>query len=501
MKQLFVLFLVGFLLACISCIKENRKYRILTCGIRHESNTFSTLHTSESDFRVLKGEDALKGEEWAEILKKEGVELLPTVHAYAWPGGIVEKSIFDKLKGEILEGIRKAGKLDGIYMDMHGALHVDGYEDAQATFIKEIRDIVGDDVIISGSFDAHGNLSSDFMKHINLVTGYRTVPHRDTEETQIRAVTLLMQTLRQGLKPHIEAVTIPILVPGEKSITEVEPLHSIYAKIPEVAAKEGVLDASILAGYAWADLPRSAMRVFVVAKDQKYATIARQEACKLAQQIWDSRYGLELDVPSGSIDDMIVEARKYPDKTVFISDSGDNTTAGAPGDNPQVLKALLEHKVTNAIVSGIVDPEAVQQCIISGTGRVVELTIGGKEDAIFGEPLKISGKITFISPDSLLSTPRGCVVLDVKGIKVVLLKSRRSFTELKDFQEINVAPLDYKIVVVKLGYLYPELRDIAPAHLMALTSGFCNLDMRTLPFKSVNRPSYPLDYDMTWIAN
>lgn len=92
-------------------------------------------------------------------------------------------------------------------------------------------------------------------------------------------------------------------------------------------------------------------------------------------------------------------------------------------------------------------------------------------------------------------------MLDVKGIKVVLLKSRRSFTELKDFQEINVAPLDYKIVVVKLGYLYPELRDIAPVHLMALTSGFCNLDMRTLPFKSVNRPSYPLDYDMTWIAN
>lgn len=505
MKQLLFLFLVLFCLTGVSCSGKHTKLRILTCGIRHESNTFSTLHTSAADFTIRRGKEALKGEAWADYLQAAGVEIIPTLHAYAWPGGVVEQAAFEQMKQEIMGGIRKAGRLDGIYMDMHGALHVEGYADAQATLIREIRELVGDDVVISGSFDAHGNLSPDFMPHINLVTGYRTVPHRDTEETQVRAVAMLVRTLCEGLRPHIEGVTIPILVPGEKSITEVEPLHSIYAEIPEVSAEEGLMDVSILAGYAWADLPRSAMRVFVVAKDKKYAAKARAEAVRLAQKIWDARHGLELDVPSGSIREMIAEAKKQakkqPGKTVFISDSGDNTTAGAPGDNPQVVKALLEEGVTGALVAGVVDPEALAECVKAGVGKTVRLTVGGKQDTVFGKPFPLTGKVRFISPDSLLQTPRAAVVIETKGVQVVLLNSRRSFTTLKDFAEIHVRPLDYRIVVVKLGYLYPELRDIAPVHLMALTSGFCNLDMRSLPFQKVNRPAYPLDAAMTWKAN
>lgn len=501
MKQLFFFLMAASLLACFSCKQENKKYRILTCGIRHESNTFSTLPTTEADFRIRRGADALADKPWAQYLQQENVEIIPTLHAYAWPGGKVDKAIFDRLKNEILDGIRKAGRLDGIYLDMHGALHAEGYADAQATFIREIREIVGNEVVISGSFDAHGNLSPEFVGQINLVTGYRTVPHRDTEETQLRAVKLLMQTLKEDWKPAIEYVVVPILVPGEKSITEVEPLRSIYARIPEVAGKEGMLDASIFAGYCWADLPRSAMRVFVVAKDRKYAPAARQEACNLAQQIWDRRRELEMDVVSGSIGEMIAEAKTHKGKTVFISDSGDNTTAGAPGDNPQVLEALLESRTTGALVAGIVDAGCVDACVKAGTGKTVTLSLGGKKDRVFGRPLTVTGKISFISPDSVLSTSRGAVVLDVKGNKVVVLNARRSFTELRDFREVGLEPLDFKIVVVKLGYLYPELRDIAPVQLMALTSGFCNLDMTTLPFKQVRRPAYPLDKDMTWIAN
>jgi Uncharacterized conserved protein len=498
MGKIQYLFICALAMVLLSCNTENRKLRILTCGIRHESNTFSTLMTTEADFRVSRGFDALKGQQWAEVCEKENIELIPTVHAYAWPGGVVEKSIFDKYKNEILESVKTAGKLDGIYLDMHGALHVDGYDDAQATFIKEIRDIVGDKVLIGGSFDLHGNLSPDFVRHINILTAYRTAPHRDGAETKARAVTLLIDAIRKGLKPHIESVTIPILVPGEKSITEVEPLHSIYARIPEIAQKEGMMDASVFVGYAWADLPRSAMRVFVVADDKKYSGEAKVEASILAQQIWDSREDMQLDVPSGSIDEMIQKAATYKDSTVFISDSGDNTTAGAPGDNPQVLEALLRNKISNAIVAGIVDPDVLQQCIDIGVGGNIKTKIGGKTDYVFGKPLEIEGKILFLSPGTIMDTPRGAAVIDVQGVKLVVLKSRRSFVEVRDFKEVNLDPLKHKIVVVKLGYLYPELRDIAPVHLMAMTSGFCNLDMKTLPFKNVHRPSYPLNEDMTW---
>lgn len=503
MKHLIIsiISITAVLLTAISCntVSKPKTKRILTLGIRNESNTFSTLPTSEKDFTVLRGEDVFEGQQWYEEGKKRNIEFIPTLHAYAWPGGVVEKNIFDTYKEEILEGIRKAGQLDGIYMDMHGALHVDGYDDAQATLIKEIRDIVGKNVLIAGSFDLHGNLSDDFQKHINLLTGYRTAPHRDGAETKARAIRMLADALDNNLKPYIACVTIPILVPGEMSITEVEPLHSIYAQIPEVAQKEGIMDASIFAGYCWADLPRSAMRVFVVANDKKYAGKAQEEAALLAQQIWDKRKELILDVPSGSIDEMIDKSANY-NETVFISDSGDNTTAGAPGDNPQVLEALLKKQVKNALFAGLVDADALNKCIEAGVNNKVTIDVGGKVDYIFGEPLSINGKVIYLSPDSVMNTNRGAGVIEVDGVTVVLLNARRSFVTVKDFEEVNIKPLDFNIVVVKLGYLYPELRDIAPIHLMALTSGFCNLDMRTLPFKQVKHPSYPLDPDMLWSA-
>jgi microcystin degradation protein MlrC len=499
MKWISIFLLSGLCLFFVSeCKTEQRQKRVLTLGISHESNTFSVLPTKESEFNVLRGSDVLKGQLWADVFKKAGVEVIPTLHADAWPGGVVERAAFENFKKEILDSLKKAGHLDGIYMDMHGALHVEGYDDAQATLIKEIRDVVGNDVLISGSFDLHGNPSPDFVKYINLMTAYRTAPHRDAAETKVRAVQMLVDAMNSGWKPDIQYVVIPILVPGEKSITEVKPLHHIYVQLPGVAKMEGLLDASIFAGYCWADLPRSAMRVFVVAKDKKYSTEAKNEAIRLAKLIWDKRKEMVLDVPSGSIDEMIKKSEEYKEKTVFISDSGDNTTAGAPGDNTQVLDALLRNKVKNALIAGIVDPEALKGCIDAGYGKNVRLKLGGKVDNVFGKPLEINAKVLFLSPDPIMKTDRGVAVVETNGVKTVIIKSRRSFVGINDFKEAGLNPLDFKIVVVKLGYLFPELRDIAPVHLIALTSGFCNLDIRTLPYKNVHRPSYPLDPDMVW---
>jgi microcystin degradation protein MlrC len=472
---------------------------VLTLGISHESNTFMTELTKESDFTVLRGEAVLAGQPWADVFKDAGFEVIPTLHADAWPGGVVERRAYEHFRDEILNGIRQAGHLDGIYMDMHGALHAEGYDDAQASLLQDIRDLVGHEVLISASFDLHGNPSSDFVKNLDMLTAYRTAPHRDQAETQKRAARMLVDAVKNGWKPHIECVTIPILVPGEKSITEVEPLHDIYAQIPDVSRKEGLMDASIFAGYCWADLPRSAMRVFVVAKNASYSANAKKEAVNLAQQIWDHRKKLELDVPSGTIDEMIIQSAGFSGKTVFISDSGDNTTAGAPGDNTQVLEAMLRHHCKNALMAGIVDREALEKCEETGMGNRVSLNLGGKVDHVFGKPIQISGKILFLSSDSLMKTDRGAAIVETEGIQTVILKSRRSFTQIRDFREVGVNPLDFKIVVVKLGYLFPELRDLKQVHLMAMTSGFCSLDIPSLPYKHVHRPIYPLDRDMVWV--
>ena len=499
-KQFILPVLLLAVLTFLSCSQNNHKLRVVTLGISHESNTFATTFSRESEFIVSRGDDVLKGQLWADYLKNEGIEIIPTLHAGGWPGGVVERSAYEHFRKEILDGIRKAGRIDGIYMDMHGALHVEGYEDAQASLIKEIREIVGQDVLISGSFDLHGNPSDEFVSQIDILTAYRTAPHRDGAVTKLRAVTLLSDALKNHLKPSIESVTIPILVPGEKSITEVFPLKDIYSKLPDISKAEGMMDASIFAGYCWADLPRSAMRVFVVARDKKYSSRAKDYAVDLAQQIWDARDQMVLDVPSGSIDEMIQKASDSGNKTVFISDSGDNTTAGAPGDNTQVLAALLEQGCKNALVAGIVDSDALNSCIETGKGKNIRLTLGGKVDSTFCKPIEIDASIIFLSPDSIMKTDRGLAVVETAGVKTVILKTRRSFTEKRDFREAGLDPMEFSIVVVKLGYLFPELRDMAQVHLMALTSGFCNLDIASLPYTRVQRPSYPIDREMTWNA-
>ena len=84
------------------------------------------------------------------------------------------------------------------------------------------------------------------------------------------------------------------------------------------------------------------------------------------------------------------------------------------------------------------------------------------------------------------------------GILLVLLNEVRSFTSPSDFEEVGIDPLEHKIVVVKLGYLFQGLRDIAPQAIMALTPGFANQVIENLPYKNVKRPVYPLDREMAW---
>ncbi|GAO43364.1 M81 family metallopeptidase [Flavihumibacter petaseus] len=494
----FLMIAISFLPVTLLAKTAPVSKRILTLGIRNESNTFSTAPTRLSDFQVKRGKAVLKDVEWAAIAASAGVQLIPTLHAYAWPGGVVEKKAFDLFKAEILDSIRKSGHLDGIFMEMHGALHVEGYEDAQATLIKEIRGIVGNAVLISASFDLHGNLSPAFVSGLNLLTAYRTAPHRDVEETKSRAVRLLIKAIDENLRPVMECVTIPILVPGEKSITDKLPLKPIYDQLPVVSAKSGLLDASVFAGYCWADLPRSAMRVFVLARDSSYRALARKEAQALAGQIWKARTAMQLSVPSGTFDEMLTLANKSDAKTVFISDAGDNTTAGAPGDNTYVLERLLAQNQKNILLGGIVDPQAFDACMARQLNDTIALTLGAKIDNRFSHPVRITGKLLSKSNDAAIADKRGAVVLDVNGIRTVILRDRRSLKERRDFADLSLDPLSFKIVIVKLGYLFPELNEIAPLQLMALTQGFCNLDIAHLPYKQVTRPAYPLDETMEW---
>src|SRR5690606_10640250 len=146
----------------------------------------------------------------------------------------------------------------------------------------------GTETLISTSMDLHGNVSWTLAQSTDLITGFRMAPHEDRWETKKRAIDNLLNRLENGKgKPAYKAwIPVPILLPGEKTSTRVEPAKSLYALIPPITKKEGIIDAGIWIGYAWADEPRNHAVVMVSGDDKESVSTSAEY---LAHNFWEVR--------------------------------------------------------------------------------------------------------------------------------------------------------------------------------------------------------------------
>lgn len=476
--------------------------RIAIGGFHTESCTFSPLITREDDFQVLRGDNLLQIYEFRSKFK--GVEFVPLVRARSLPGGPVEKSFYDTIKAELLQGLREKGPWDGVFLHLHGAVNVSGIDDAEGDLIESVRKVVGSDCLISASYDLHGNVSWRVVDNLDILSAYRTAPHIDWYETLERVCTLLVDCVQRGIRPYKAFIPVPILLPGEQTSTEWEPAASLYSLIPSIVATDGVIDASILVGYVWADEPRATASVIVFGTEQEAVQLA---AATLAQRYWDVRYEFRFGVPTGSVDECIKIALDAPDRPIVISDSGDNPTAGGVGDVPYVLRRLLAMDASDVVYASIPDSAAVTICEKAGVGAEVELLLGGKLDPVNARPLLVEGQVLTIQsrPWHLYHTDATdmnmtskMAVVQVQGIKVIVTEQRTPFHRIADFQQLGIEPTKHKIVVVKIGYLVPELKQIASRALLALSPGAVNQNIKELTFKRIRRPMYPFDSGMIW---
>lgn len=464
--------------------------KIAAGGIAIESATFSPLLTELSDFWVLRGAEA--NARYPFISAIDGIDFAPLLHANAVPGGVVRRSAYEALKAEFLAGLAAGAPWDGVYLDLHGAMAVEGSDDAEADFIGAVRAQVGPDCLISASYDLHGNLSAAVMQRLDLITAYRTAPHEDALETRQRALELLVSCLREGRRPHKTFIRVPLLLSGERTMTLVEPGRSVYARIPGLIDGDAVLDASLLVGFTWADQARSQAAAVALGWNE---AATRSAARALAGAYWDARHDFDFGVPTGSVDDCISLALAADESTVFLSDSGDNITAGGAGDSPHVLERMLARAVPRSLFAGITDASAVAACFQAGPGARLRLSLGGKFDAAHGQPLEVSGVVKHLHdrPDKGRQ-----VILAVDNVDVILSERRIGFTAMSRFSELHLDPLAYKIVCLKLGYLVPDFQRIAPLAVMALSPGAVYALPETLPFHKLKRPIYPFDRDMRW---
>ena len=393
-------FLVIALLFILGCSYNNKKPRIAIAGLAIESSTFSPAKTIEPDFKARLDEDVFS---YYPFLQKDSLYRLkanwiPTLRGHALPGGIVTKEAYNSLVNKTLEKLKNNLPYDGLFFDIHGAMSVEGIDDPEGDFIKKIRELVGYDTLISTSMDPHGNVSYELAMETDLITCYRMSPHEDAIESKRRAVTNLIERLESGKgKPLYKSrIKVPILLPGEKTSTRIEPGKSLYEKIDPETKKEGIIDAAIWMGYPWADEPRN-HGVVVVYGDNKEEVKNSSEF--LAKSFWDVKDKFEFVAPVGTLEKSLELALNSNTKPFIISDMGDNPTAGGAGDVTWTLKRLLERdefKDENGpslIYASIPGPKLIENAKNLKVGDYVEGFVGAEVDDRFSPPILLRGTI------------------------------------------------------------------------------------------------------------
>jgi microcystin degradation protein MlrC len=484
--------------------------RIAIAGVSSESSMFSLGQTGADRFQVLRGQELLAQYRFAERLGAEAiadVEWVPVMRAAGQSGGPIDPVVYDAFVDEILAGLADNSPYDGVYLDMHGAMHVDGREDAEEIFVESVRRIVGPDAVIAMSMDPHGNLSARLATQVDLAAAHRFSPHTDAAATVERTVLHLVQTLRSGVRPVKAWVRVPVLMPGERSGTFVEPGRSLFGRLEPAIATHGVLDANMWVGYAWADEPRNAAAVLVTGADESAAIACAEE---LATAYWDVREEFAITSKQhGTFDGAVDFVLSGGQRPVFVSDSGDNYTGGADGDVTVALHALLARADefdadTRVLVAGLYDPASVSRAARLGEGGVLEAGIGAWLSDVYAPPVDGPWQILRLI-EGLYGEGIVAALLRQGHVDVTVQVRRAVFTTPTDAAyyprqirgQAFIDPSSYAMVVVKNGYLFPGQVEAAGSEYMALTPGGTDLDFDRLPFLRAGRPIFPLDRAFT----
>ena len=501
MKKLYFLILSILLISCNNGIE---KPRIGIAGIAIESSTFSPAKTTERDFTIRLSGEIFTSYSFFDQSYIDKADWFPTMRARALPGGVVTKESYESMVIQIIEMTKQTLPLDGLFFDIHGAMNVEGMEDPEGDFIERIRKVVGPKTLISTSMDSHGNVSEVLAKHSDLITCYRMAPHEDAMESKQRALDNLIYRLKSGKgKPKYKAwIPVPILLPGEKTSTRVDPGKTLYSKVAPMTEKKGVIEAAIWVGYAWGDAPRNHAVVMTYGDNKKQVVESAEE---LAKDFWNFRHDFEFVAPTTDIEDAFNKAFNYlkvrEDKRPFIiSDMGDNPTAGGAGDVTWTLDKILkmdEFKRSDSpelIYASIPGPDLIVNAFKAGVGNYVEGMVGAMVDDRYSPPIKVKGIV-----HSLKRGDRNAeleAVVKVNNVYVIVTYKRKPYHYISDFTDLELDPASSDLLVVKIGYLVPELYNIRGDWVMALTPGGVDQDLERLGYQNIKRPMYPLDKDM-----
>jgi microcystin degradation protein MlrC len=381
--------------------------RILTGGVLHETSTFAagttTLHDFETGRGLLRGAtllDTFRGANvccggFLEGAERHGFELVPLLWTFATPSGLVERASYEALKNEFLAGLRREREqgMDGVLLDLHGAMVVEDIEDADADFLAAVRQTVGEQTPVLVTTDLHSNHSAERVAACNAIIGYDTFPHVDMAERGREAADLMVRILRGEVRPVSAIRKIPLIWSAECQVTAHPPMDEVMQQVFAAEKRPGIVLVTLATGFPWADVPNMGPSVIVVTDGDP--ALAQQTADEIGDWIWERRsrwYHTPLTLQEG-----LTAGQKTGRTPIMLADMADNTGGGAPGDSTAVLRTFVEQDMEDALILYLVDPEVAQQAHAAGVGATLSVEVGGKSDPRQGPPVPLEVEIVALS--------------------------------------------------------------------------------------------------------
>ena len=447
-----------------------KKKKIFICGISTECCSYSTLTQNKDDFEVISNKKLLEHIDF-NFDQYKNFNIIPNKFYRSVPGGPINKNFFINTVKNIIKDIAKQASLDGIFFVMHGAMYVKGINDPEGYFFQKIRSNINKNCQIAVSYDLHGQMTDKIIKNINYLAAYKTAPHIDVTATYRRALRMLIKGIISGKKNHLIWTKIPILVSGEMSSTTVSPCNKIYQNLDFYNKIKGITDSNLLIGYVWADSKRATAAAIVNCTD---IIMGKKIVKKIAQSYWVNRSKLIYDMKSYKLNKIFTIINKK--KFTILADSGDNPTAGGIGNRIDVLEYVTKNKIKNVLFAGIFNPQIF-----------LDLKKNKKNITIHD---KISKKRITLNIHKVNIKNNNAIVTSNNNT-IIFTKYRRPFHYLNDLKELNIHLEDFKILIVKSGYLSPELKTLKADNFMILTDGFVTQDFKKIKNIFRERPIFP----------
>lgn len=478
--------------------------RIVYGGFQHETNTFAPdladwdaflagggwpgISSGEAVHAAIQGAN-IPAAGFVQSALDAGDTVVATTWAAASPSAHVETETYERIAGMIVDGIRAAMPVDAVYLDLHGAMVAQHFDDGEGELLRRVRALVGPDIPIVASLDLHANVTTQMIDQADILVAYRTYPHVDMAETGARAHQQLKGLLAGGPRPAKAVRRLPFLIPICWQCTDIEPARGLYQLLEQI--EQDVIHVSFATGFPAADFPECSPVIWAYGRTPAEAEAAAGRLAEAAQAAEASFAGKLYD-PDEAVR-YAMDAARHSDKPIVIADAQDNPGAGSNSDTTGMLRALLRNKAERAAIGLIVDPESAQRIHAAGAGQHIRVALGGKAGIPGDEPFEADFFIEAVSDGKVDATgpyyhgfnlnlgPSACLRLD--GVRVVVASQKVQMADQAMFRFVGIEPTEQDILIVKSAvHFRADFTPIAQEIIVATAPGSMPMVLRNLPW-------------------